>query len=144
MTNQMKALVAGQIKNPDTQWSLGTFGGIAEFCWDVDEKVHLGDSGDAVSAATDRGGVTINFREAIRPFASESITKQGWSHRVALCLPETSCAMNRRTGLTELGPDEAAMREADRNGILFDLGLDVLQADLCVRIADGECVRKLR
>jgi hypothetical protein len=52
--------------------------------------------------------------------------------------------MNRNTVLKEIGPDTDALREQDRTSILFDLGLDALQADLCVRVADPDVVKKLR
>lgn len=144
MTDPVKALITEQIENPDTQWSVGTFGGIAEFSRDVDEHVSHVATAEGVSAFTKRGGIAIQFRDAIRPFASESITKLGWSHRVALCLPEIVCAMNQRAVLTELGSDAEALRDEDRHGVLFDLGLDALQADLCIRISDMEAVKRLR
>jgi hypothetical protein len=34
-------LLQREISNPDTQWSLGTFGAIAEFSRDHDEPVRL-------------------------------------------------------------------------------------------------------
>jgi hypothetical protein len=52
--------------------------------------------------------------------------------------------MNRRSVLTELGPDTGALLIEDREGVLFDLGLDALQADLCVRFADEATVAQLR
>ena len=53
-------LVRREIADPDTQWSLGTFGAIAEFARDCDEPVHLSQSADAVSAVTARGGIAIS------------------------------------------------------------------------------------
>ena len=38
--------------------------------------------GDRIAAVTERGAVAIESHEKLRPFASESITKQSWSHRV--------------------------------------------------------------
>lgn len=52
--------------------------------------------------------------------------------------------MSRRTALTELGPDTGALRIEDRGNALFGLGLDALQADLCVRFADKAIAAKLR
>jgi hypothetical protein len=52
--------------------------------------------------------------------------------------------MSRRSVLTELGPDTGALRVEDRGNVLFDLGLDALQADLCVRLADATVAGKLR
>lgn len=137
-------LVAEQLSDPGTQWSLGVFGGIAEFSRDPDEVVTIDVAGEAKSAFTARGGVRIASVAGIQPFASESITKLGWTHRVALCLPETACAMNNRVCLTELGPDQAALRQQDRGAVLFDLGLGALQSDMCVRIAEPDVVAELR
>jgi hypothetical protein len=133
-----------EIANPDTQWSLGTFGAIAEFSRDRDEPVRLVQSAETVSAVTPRGGISIKSHPASRPFASEGITRTGWNQRIALCLPEDDCAMNRRVVLTEIGPDHQAPREEDREAVLFDLGLGALQADFCVRIGDRDLKRRLR
>jgi hypothetical protein len=52
--------------------------------------------------------------------------------------------MNRRSALTELGADGGALREQDRQGVLFDIGLDAMQADLCIRMTDPDAVTELR
>ena len=137
-------LLQREISNPDTQWSLGTFGAIAEFSRDHDEPVRLVQSAEGVSAVTPRGGIALKPHAAIRPFASEGITKTGWNQRVALCLPRDDCAMNQRVALTEIGPDHQAPREEDRESVLFDLGLGALQADFCVRIGDHSLAARLR
>ena len=108
-------LLQREISNPDTQWSLGTFGAIAEFSRDPDEPVRLVQSAEGVSAVTPRGGIALKPHAAIRPFASEGITKTGWNQRVALCLPRDDCAVNQRVVLTEIGPDHQAPREEDRD-----------------------------
>ena len=144
MTAAAIDLLRREIANPDTQWSLGTFGAIAEFARDRDEPVSLVQSDDTVSAVTPRGGIAIRSHPASRPFASEGITRTGWNQRVALCLPEDDCAMNKRATLTEIGPDHQAPREEDRESVLFDLGLGALQADFCVRIGDRGLARRLR
>jgi hypothetical protein len=133
-----------ELADPDTQWSLGTFGAIAEFSRDHEEPVRLAQAEDAVSAVTPRGGIFLRSLPDSRPFASESITKTGWNQRIALCLPEDDCAMNGRTALTELGPDREALRDEDRGCPLFDLGLGALHADFCVRIDDTEVAARLR
>jgi len=46
--------------------------------------------------------------------------------------------------LTELGPDHDALRDGDKGAILFDLGLDALQVDAAVRVADPGIVAQLR
>jgi hypothetical protein len=141
---QVQKLLSEQILDPGTQWSLGTFGGIAEFSRDPGETVKLTTSAGRVVAVTERGAIAIESHDKLRPFASESITKQSWSHRVALCLPDDICAMNRRNVLTELGADSGALREQDREGVLFDVGLEAMQADLCIRTSDPEAIVRLR
>ena len=138
------ALLRREIADPGTQWSLGTFGAIAEFSRDEDEPAQVSMGKDAVSAVTDRGGIALKLDPKIRPFASESINKADWNQRIALCLPEQDCAMNRRSVLTELGTDAQALRSEDCDGILFDLGLGALQADFCVRIDDSDATASLR
>jgi hypothetical protein len=137
-------LLHAQIADADTQWSLGTFGGIAEFSRDRDEKVRLTQSAAGAAAVTARGGIAIELSDDCRPFAFECITRSSWSQRVALCLPAGDCAMNRRTVLTELDVDREALQSKHRGSTLFDLGLDALQADLCVRIDDHDTAARLR
>jgi hypothetical protein len=137
-------LLHEQMADADTQWSLGTFGGIAEFSRGRNEKVALTQSATGASAVTARGGITIKLSDDCRPIAFECITKTGWSQRVALCLPVDGCAMNRRVVLTELDADREALKPEHCESILFDLGLGALQADLCVRIDDHEVVSQLR
>jgi hypothetical protein len=53
--------LAAQMVDPRTNWSLGTFGAIAEFARDADEPLTLSRSDVALAAMTGRGG--IRFRE---------------------------------------------------------------------------------
>jgi hypothetical protein len=132
--------LAAQMADAETQWSIGTFGAIAEFARDADETAVL----SPLSAVSERGGIRIGPVAGMRLRAFETTTKDGWNHRIALCLPEARCTMSERTVLTELGPDAQALRERDRGAILFDLGLGALQADCCVRVADPHVAARLR
>lgn len=142
--DDVTSLIHQELATETTQWNLGTFGAIAEFLRDPGEPVELGDRPDRLLAVTNRGGIGFDDLSKVRLFASETAVGQGWSHRIALCLPEAACAMNRRTALTELGPDEAALRLQDRGGILFDMGLGTLQVDICIRTGDPELIAALR
>jgi hypothetical protein len=137
-------LLTEQATDAETTWSLGTFGAIAEFTRDAAERAALDVGDDAIAVVTGRGGLRIEAHDGLRPFASESLTAQSWSQRVALCLPEQACAMNARTVLTEVGPDEWALRAEDRTAVLFDLGLGALQVDACVRSGDSAVTAALR
>jgi len=136
--------IAGQIENAEAQWSLGTFGAIAEFARDADEPVEISRTETSVAAVTPRGGIRLEARPDLRLVAFETLTMQAWSQRVALCLADRTAAMGQRAALTELGPDKQALRAEDRTAILFDLGLDALQVDACVRTADPELIATLR
>ena len=137
-------LISGQLADPDAQWSLGTFGAIAEFMRDADEPAEIAQTEETVSVVTPRGGIRVVARPGLRPIAFETITTQAWSQRVAFCLPEAESAMNRRAVLTELVPDAQALRAEDRDATLFDLGLGVWQVDCCVRSADAALIAGLR
>ncbi len=138
----LQDLLRSQLADCETQWSVGSFGAIAEFSRDEGEPAAVSHSG--LSVVTDRGGIRISPLAEIRPVASESVTRESWAHRVALCLPELDGAMARREVLTELGPDEDALRERDCGAVLFDLGLGALQADACIRLSDPAVVAELR
>ena len=142
--NQLIAFLAGQLADVEAGFSLGTFGAIAEFTRDRSEPASFVQGDNSLSVVTERGGVRLVPCAELRPIASESPTTEAWNHRVALCLPLPLCAMNRRTELTELGADTDALRDQDRSGVLFDLGLNTLQVDVCVRSADPQVTTALR
>jgi hypothetical protein len=141
---QIMDFLAGQLADVEAGWSVGTFGAIAEFTRDASEVAELRYTGDGISVVTDKGGFRIVRHPGLRLIASESPTTDSWSQRVALCLPQDSCAMSGRKMLAEIGPDGEALRIQDRNGILFDLGLGTLQIDACVRAGDPVVVSALR
>jgi hypothetical protein len=137
-------VLAEQLTDVETGWSVGTFGAIAEFRRDADEAATLHRTDDAISVVTARGGLRIRAHDALRPIASESLTAQNWNQRVALCLSKEACAMNKRSVLSEIGPDRDALRIEDHSAILFDLGLDALQIDICIRSGDRDFLERLR
>ena len=137
-------LIADQLADPEAQWSLGTFGAIAEFMRDADEPAEVVREEPVAAVVTPRGGIRLEVRPGLRPIAFETITTQSWSQRVAFCLPERESTTSRRTVLTELGPDAQALRAQDRGGVLFDLGLGVLQVDCCIRTSDAALADGLR
>jgi hypothetical protein len=137
-------VLASQLADAEAGWSVGTFGAIAEFTREPGEDLDMEQSRERISIATEKGGIRIVSHPDLRLIASESPTTESWSHRVALCLPQSVCAMSGRTVLTEIGPDRDALRNRDRHGILFDLGLGALQIDACIRVSDADAVAALR
>ena len=141
--SEIAALLRDALADPDTAWSLGSFGALAEFMRDPGEAVHpLPDA--RLGLATARGAIALTPTADLRPVAYETGFSGGYNHAVALCLPSSACAMGGRTIVTELGPDRAAAREEDRAAILFDLGLGLLAVDACVRASDPETIAALR
>lgn len=133
--------------DPNAQWSAGTFGAIAEFLRDPGEGAQASLEGAELSVATARGAVAIAAHPELHLVAYETVSRSAgvWRHSsIALCLPDKACAMHQRRVVTELGPDRDAVRAADRDGILFDLGLGLLQTDACVRTSDAALIAALR
>jgi hypothetical protein len=137
-------LIVERLTDVETAWSIGTFGAIAEFSRDAAEASIQDRNASAAWVVTVRGGIRIEAHESTRPIATESLTAQSWNQRVALCLPESACAMSSRTVLTEIGRDQDALREEVRGALLFDLGLGTLQLDACVRTDDAALIVELR
>ncbi len=137
------ALLRAQLADPACAWSLGSYGAGAVFARDSDEPARLLADG-RIGLLTARGGLAFTVPPDLRPVAYETGFTDGWSQSVALCLPEAACAMGRRTVLTELGPDAAAIRPQDRVAALFDLGLGLRAVDACLRVADPERIGRLR
>ncbi|MBN9254769.1 hypothetical protein [Mesorhizobium sp. 65-26] len=137
-------LLARHLTNWRTGWSMGTFGAIAEFHHDEGEPAVVDEAG-ALTRATARGAVRIDRLAGIRAVAYETVSpkRHRWSQAVALCLPEAEARRSARSVLTELGPDQHAIRGQDRAAILFDMGLSLPQCDFCVRTDDPRLLESL-
>jgi hypothetical protein len=142
----LREWVVRGIEDPSAQWSMGTFGAIAEFSRDLTEPARVVHASDLTEVSTIRGGVRVELPDDLRAVAYETTSKDPnqWGHAIALCLPIGACAMNRRTVVHELGRDEGAIRSEDGESILFDLGLGTVQVDVCVRTSDPELLDALR
>ena len=138
----LPALVATHLADPRSSWSVGEMGVLAEFH-------HHGTT--AVDAAagvvrTRGGALKVSLPGNARALAYEtpSANARLWNHGVAFCVPEGDAAMGARTVITELGPDREAIDPADRDAVLFDLGLGMRTTDFCVRSSDVALVTRLR
>lgn len=133
------------LRNPSSSFSIGSIGAIAEFHRDADEPLII-DEPKKQTITTDRGALKVELTDRVRPLAYETLSRRAnrWQHGVVFCLPAAEAAGHRRTTLTELGPDRAAVRAADRDAILFDMGLDALNVDFCVRTDNPQLLSLLR
>lgn len=140
------AAVASHVLDTGTQWDIGTFGAIAEFMRDDGEPASISSGPRSISISTSRGALRLEENAAARLVAYETVGRAAgiWRHGVAICLPDESCFMHGRRVVTEIGPDDDAIRAEDRDAILFDMGLGILQADVCIRTSDPTLLRALR
>ena len=121
-------------------------GAIAEFN-------HL-DGAPAEAREDAAGGVLIGPLGAVRvrltagtravSFANPDGHSVAETHTVGFCLPVIQAAMGGRTAITELGVDEDAIRDGDRDAVLFDLGVGAPHVDFCVRTDDAALLGVLR
>lgn len=145
--NELLALLRRHLRDWQSGWSMGSFGAIAEFHQDKREESLVAENGQLLRT-TLRGAIRLR-RDAlskISPVAYEALSPRPhrWSHAVALCLPEQEAARAKRKVLTEIGPDDDAIRGVDRTGILFDMGLSLNQCDFCIRTSDPALLPVLR
>lgn len=143
----LEHLLRTHLVDSRTGWSMGSFGAIAEFHQDQGEFAVVDDTYN-LTRATRRGGIKLR-RSAItetKAVAYETLSpkRHRWSQAVALCLPVQAATRSVRTVLTELGPDDDAIRGVDRTGILFDLGLGLPQCDFCIRTSEPKLLAALR
>lgn len=140
---EFSQVIAAALDDANTGWSMGSFGAIAEFHHVRGDPPAL--SPDGGVRITARGGIAFTDLTACRPVAYETLSPKAdrWGQSVALCLPAELAGMNARQRLTALGPDHAALREADRGALLFDMGLGQPQVDFCIRTSDQDLIAVL-
>ncbi len=137
------------LKNPESSWSMGSYGAVAEFFQDADEALDSNATEELVQI-TPRGGIRLEVNEDLGICAYQDAGSHGTSQQhIALCLPDESSRMSANTVLTELGPDSAALSDDARDNTLFDLGVSSLgsgcfQLDFCIRTGDSSLIDFLR
>ena len=99
--------------------------------------------GEVVTA---RGALRVALAADVLTVAYEGLAKdpQAWTHALSFCLREESVGMGRRSVLTELGADHDALREIDRDAILFDIGIGAPHIDFSVRTDDAALIAVLQ
>lgn len=139
-------LIHQNLNDPGTSWGIGTFGAIGEFFLDADEDHVLSLHETGGNIVTGRGALAIRLRPEARLLPYEQLSKRRhlWLQGANFCLPDTLAKVRACSVLTELGPDEQAVREEDRDAILFDLGLSTPTLSACIRTGDAELIAVLR
>lgn len=145
--SDLERLLRRHLDDWQSAWSMGSFGAIAEFHQD-DGEVAVIDEPAALTRATRRGAIRLSRGRLgdIVAVAYETLSpkRHRWTQALALCLPPDEARLNVRDVLTELGPDDDAIRGIDRTGILFDMGLSLPQCDFLIRTSDPKLLGELR
>ena len=129
--------------NVGWHWGVGVLGAIAEFSRDPWEGWLPIEHG----VVTARGGIRIRHDPQARLVAHEAISRRAghWQQGLAWCLDARLASMGETHDVvTELGPDDAALRPRDQGAVLFDMGLGFAHLRACVRIADAAVLAALR
>lgn len=139
----VRDLIRDLLAEPEAGWSLGTFGAAAAFRRGPDEPARpLADG--RLGLLTARGGIALGTRPDLVAVAYETAVPGGWSHAVALCLPESALPRPRRGAVTALGPDHGALDPGARADMLFDLGLGLGPVAILARAGDAEGLARLQ
>jgi hypothetical protein len=135
-------LAAAHLRDPAASWSVGTFGVLAEFAREPGEACEM----DDLTVVTGRGAIRVARPRDVRALAYEALSAVPgqWHHGVFFCLRRAIAELAPRRAITELGPDREALRAADRDAILFDLGLGAASFSFCVRTAEAALLAELR
>lgn len=141
----IKRVLQEHLAKPVSGFGIGSLGAIAEFHRDDGEPLAFVAS-DGLTVATHRGAIGVSPRDQTTPLAYETLGGRPgrWQHGVAFCVPDALAISRRRAVLTEIGPDEKAIREEDRDDVLFDMGLGALNIDFCIRTGEPALIALLR
>jgi len=129
--------------DPGWHWGIGVLGAIAEFSRDPWEGWRAIEGG----LVTARGGIQLRPDPQARLVAHEAISRREghWQQGLAWCLDARLASLGPvHEVVTELGPDEAALRPRDAGAVLFDMGLGFAHLRACVRSADPALIAALR
>ncbi|MEP9349112.1 hypothetical protein [Xanthobacter sp. KR7-225] len=140
------ALLHHHAQDPRAGWSLGVFGGIAEFMRDAGEPARIAAAPERIEVATARGALRVIAHPGLvaLPYEMPSRHAERRVPAIALCLPAAQAARAGRRAIAEIGPDLAAIREEDRGAVLFDLGIGLDAVEACVRTRDPVLIAALR
>jgi hypothetical protein len=139
----MQHALAALLDEHETGFAVGVMGAIGEFIRDEGEPV----TSTPLGRLTTRGGIAIRLARAeprLIAWEEPSTDPRLWKQAAALILPEEEAAIGGNAVVTELGPDNQALREEDRTAELFNMGVGFAHLRACVRTADPTLIRVLR
>ena len=143
MSDKSFVLLHRALGDAGWHWGIGVLGAIAEFSRDPWEGWRAVENG----LVTARGGIRLRADPQARLVAHETISSHAarWQQGLAWCLDARLASLgDEHVVVTELGPDDDALRPRDAGAVLFDLGLGFDHLRGCVRSADPAVIAQLR
>lgn len=136
-------LIKDHVTGNNASYSIGCIGALAEF---QSPGKRLAAPDGVIETCNSSGGLRLESKHAFSATAYETLSmdKDAWQCGVVLHGERRFAKMSGRSVLTELFPDETAIQEKDRAGVIFDLGLDIPHIDFCIRSTDAELIAYLR
>jgi predicted Fe-S protein YdhL (DUF1289 family) len=135
----IRETVLDRLRHGAGHWALAGCGGFAQArLHDTDAEAE----GAMVSACDGDSALKLRINKHVRAFRCADPGRAGDALIVSVL--RTRLADERRTALTELGPDEKAILPSGRGAILFDLGVESEAARFMLRSADPALVAALR
>ncbi len=124
------------LDDPNSVFSAGTYGALAEFSRSPDEPFQRFGLNNGFGIETERGAL------AFRPLASFKGFE--FENQLVLAVHCKRAAISRSHVIHELGPDRAPLLSDSEGGVLFDLGLGAYHIDFCVRTNSPSLTSHLR
>ncbi len=130
------------LEDAGNSWSIGTFGAIAEFHRTTDEALQRHDTPTSLAITTSKGGLRIDASRDLKiiPFDNLSSDGETWNHSVIFCARFEPQAPNV---IMPMGEDHDAIREEDRDALLYDIGVGLGLVRMCVRTRDKALISVL-
>lgn len=141
--DRIQSFVVDSLQAGAGTWVLGMYGAVAEFCVGPDEACDRANAGGTVSAQTPRGGIRFDLSHHVRALALTTKIGDVNKEVIVLTVLRSGVRLPAGTGLTNLGPDRDALRTAEQNACLFDLGLGATATRFCIRTSDADLTRAL-
>ena len=137
-------ILTRHLHNPDTGWSIGTFGAIAEFHREPNEFAEISLENDFVRVVTAGGAIEIRHHRKLRliPYETVSTIPNAWSQGVMVCLPEKEAKFNSYDGVTEI-QEKVNSLMPKLGGRQFELGFGLPHIEICVRTTDPNLTKIL-
>ncbi|MDZ4789877.1 MAG: DUF1289 domain-containing protein [Hyphomicrobiales bacterium] len=134
--DEIGAFIEASIEKRAGAWAMGVYGATAEFMIGADEVAEIDRDANAVVARTPRAAIRLLKHPKTIAFAIGQIPGEPAPRAIGLALPRGRVDLPGEAGLTRLGPDAAALKACDADGIWYDLGLGRKATRFSIRCTD--------